>query len=89
MSQVISDPAEIRRFQAALRQFNSEIQSSTSRINAQLNNLGIVWRDKEYHQFSQELGGVIDGFKRYLQVADGYIHHLESKAAPLEDYLGR
>ena len=89
MSQVISNPAEIRRFQAALRQFNSEVQASTSRIRGQLHSLGSAWRDQEYHNFSQELEAVIQGFDRYLQSADGYIRHLDAKAGPLEQYLGR
>jgi hypothetical protein len=89
MSQVISDPSEIRRFQAALRQFNSEVQNSTSRIWGQLRGLGSTWRDIEYLNFSQELEGVIMTFNRYLQNADQYIHYLDSKAGPLEEYLGR
>lgn len=89
MSTVISDPAEIRRFQAALRQFNGEVSASTSRIDAQLRSLGSAWRDQEYTKFSQELDSVIQAFKRYLQSADGYIRHLDAKAAPLEQYLGR
>lgn len=89
MSQVISDPAEIRRFQAALRSFNGEIGANTNRIRAQLNSLGGAWRDQEYARFSQELEGVIKSFERYLQDADGYLHHLDEKASPLEDYLNR
>jgi len=89
MSRVVSDPAEIRRFQAALRQFNSEVSGSTSRIHAQLQNLGSAWRDQEYAKFSQELEAAIQGFQRYLQNADGYIRHLDAKAASLEEFLRR
>lgn len=89
MSQVISDPAEIRRFQAALRTFNGEIGSNTKRIRAQLSSLGSAWRDQEYVRFSNELESVIKSFERYLQDADGYIRHLDAKARPLEDYLNR
>jgi len=89
MPQVVSDPAEIRRFQAALRQFNGEVSGSTSRIRAQLRSLGSAWRDQEYARFSQELEAVIQNFERYLQSADGYLRHLDAKAAPLEQYLGR
>ncbi|MCL4488655.1 MAG: WXG100 family type VII secretion target [Chloroflexi bacterium] len=89
MSTVISDPTEIRRFQAALRQFNSEMSSSTSRVRAQLNSLSTTWRDQEYARFSQELEVVMQGFERYLQSADDYIRYLDAKAGPLEQYLGR
>lgn len=89
MSQVISDPAEIRRFQAALRQFNSELAASTGRIRAQLHSLGSAWRDQEYTRFCQELEGVILLFERYLQRSEEYIRHLDAKAAPLEEYLRR
>ena len=89
MSQVRSDPAEIRRFQSALRQFNGELSNSTSRIRAQLRSLGGRWRDQEYAKFSQEFEAVIQNFERYLQNSDGYIRHLDGKAAPLESYLGR
>ena len=89
MSQVISDPAEIRRFQAALRQFNSEISGSTNRTRAQLRSLGSAWRDQEYARFSQELEAVVQNFERYLQNADGYLRHLDAKATPLEQYLRR
>lgn len=67
---MISDPAEIRRFQAALRQFNSEISSSTGRTRAQLRSLGSTWRDQEYARFSQELEMAIQSFERYLKSAD-------------------
>lgn len=86
---VINDPAEVRRFQAALRQFNSDVSSSTSRIRAQLHGLGTHWRDQEYAKLSQELEATILSFERYLQSADGYLRYLDSKAAPLEQYLGR
>lgn len=89
MSQVVSDPAEIRRFQAALRQFNGEVGGSTNRIRTQLRTLGSAWRDQEFAHFSQELEAAIQGFERYLQSADGYLRHLDAKAAPLEQYLSR
>lgn len=89
MSQVVSDPAEIRRFQASLRQFNSDVTNANSRIRAQLRALGGAWRDQEYTKFSQELESVIQSFDRYLQNSDGYLRHLDAKAGPLEQYLGR
>ena len=89
MGQVYANPQEIRNFQAALRQFNSEMSSATSRIHAQLQSLGTSWRDQEYSRFSQELEEVLRTFDRYLQSSDGYIRHLDMKAAPLEGYLGR
>jgi len=89
MSQVISDPAELRHFQAALRQFNSEVSASTGRIRAQLRSLGNAWRDQEYARFSQELETVIRSFERYLQSVEGYLRHPDAKAAPLEEYLRR
>ncbi len=40
MPQVISEPDDIRRFVAALRQFNNEVHTSTNRIRAHLRSLG-------------------------------------------------
>lgn len=88
MSQVYADPSEIRRFQGALRQFNGEVEAATGRIQSQLLTLGTTWRDAEYTRFAEQLDGVIHDFKRYLQSADGYLSHLDRKAAPLEIYRG-
>jgi len=89
MPGVHSDPTEIRRFQASLRQFNSDMANSTGRINAALRGLGSTWRDQEYARFSQELEATLQGFQRYLQNAEGYIRYLDGKAGPLEEFLGR
>lgn len=89
MVQVQADPAEIRRFQSALRKFNDEVAASTSRIRAQLRSVGSTWRDTEYTNFSQELEAAIQTFERYSQNADNYIRHLDSKAAALEAYHNR
>lgn len=75
MSQVISDSTQIRRFQAALRPFNSGISSNSSRIRTQLHSLGSAWCDQEYARFSQELETVIRSFEHYLQSAGGYLRH--------------
>ena len=87
MSSVISDPREIRRFQDALRQFNSEVTAANTRIHSQLNSLGSTWRDQEYQKFSQELETALRAFQNYLQNADGYLSHLNAKAAALESFL--
>ncbi len=89
MSSVISDPQEIRRFQSALRQFNQEVSTNTSRIQGQLNGLGSTWRDQEYQKFADQLNQVIQSFQQYLQNAEGYLRYLDNKAEPLERYLGQ
>jgi hypothetical protein len=89
MSSVRNDPAEVRRFMAALRSFNSQLTTSNSRMRNQLNNLNGVWRDAEYEQFRDELETALAVFERYLGGADNYLLYLERKAAPLERYLGR
>lgn len=89
MSQVYANPQEIRNFQQALRQFNGEVQTSTTRVHSQLNSLASTWRDAEYQRFSQELETVLKTFERYLQSADSYVRHLDQKARALESYQGR
>jgi len=89
MSSVQNDPAELRRFMAAMRQFNSEVKTNTDRLRSQLYSLQNTWRDGKYAEFSTQLETLLQRYQRYLNTAEIYHTHLDSKAAALEEYQSR
>jgi len=88
MAQVIADPKEMERFRGHLKNFNSDLDRMTNRLNGQLRELGKSWKDREYQKFSEEMDRSIREFKRYLESADNQLRDLRNKAYHLNKYGG-
>ena len=73
---VIIDPKELRLFANQLKQFNSDLNTGSSRLQAQFRQLGDTWRDPAYAKFAQEFEQTMRNLQRFRQVADEVIPRL-------------
>lgn len=89
MSQVIVDPAELRRFAHNLNQFNSELQDRMAVLHGQLLGLGETWRDQEHEKFTQEFEQTMHAVEHFREAVGLHIPFLMRKAELVEEYLQR
>lgn len=87
--QAIVNPSELRQFASSLKQFNTELSSSTARLEAQFRRLGDTWRDQEHARFAQEFEQTVRVIRRFMQISDDQIPFLLRKAQAAEEYLSR
>jgi uncharacterized protein YukE len=87
MPQAIANPEDLERFARELKQFNTQLRDSMSRLNGQFANLGETWRDQEHQKFAQEFQQTVRVLARFNQIADEQIPFLMKKAQRLRDYL--
>jgi WXG100 family type VII secretion target len=81
---VIIDPKDLRQFAAQLKQFNSELTTSSARINGQFRQLGDTWRDPAYQKFAQEFDQTMKNIRRFQQVSEEVIPRLIKTAERAE-----
>lgn len=87
MAQAIVDPAELRRFAANLKRFNTDLQMNLSGLHGQLLALGDTWRDQEHEKFREEFELTMKEMERFLEACGLYIPFLLRKAERIEEYL--
>jgi len=87
MAQVHGDPAEMRRFAASLRQFATDLDASSKRINHASKAVGSSWNDHEYRKFMQEWQRTLQSLHRFINEAPKYEKYVTKKAQALETYL--
>lgn len=87
MPQAIASPEDLERFARELKQFNTQLRDSMTRLNGQFANLGETWRDQEHQKFAQEFQQTVRVLARFNQIADEQIPFLMKKAQRLRDYL--
>ena len=89
MPQAIASPEELERFARELKQFNTQLRDSMSRLNGQFANLGDTWRDQEHQKFAQEYEQTMRVLHHFAQSADQQIQFLMRKAQRIRDYLAQ
>lgn len=89
MSQAIASPDELERFARELKQFNTQLRDSISRLQGQFSNLGETWRDQEQQKFAQEFEQTMRVLQHFMQSADQQIPFLMRKAQRIRDYLSQ
>jgi uncharacterized protein YukE len=89
MPQAIASPEELERFARELKQFNTQLRDSMSRLNGQFANLGDTWRDQEHQKFAQEYEQTMRVLHHFAQSADQQIPFLMRKAQRIRDYLAQ
>ena len=87
MSQAIVDPAELRRFALALKQFNNELRDRMTSLHGQMVGLGDTWRDQEHNKFAQEFDETLHALGAFVEHSDQHIPFLLRKAERIEEYL--
>lgn len=83
----IADPDDLERFARDLKQFNTQLRESTTRLHAQFASLGETWRDQEHQKFAKEFEQTVRVIQHFLQVSDQHIPFLQRKARRLREYL--
>jgi uncharacterized protein YukE len=87
MAQAVVDPAELRRFALALKQFNNELRDRLAVLHGQMMGLGSTWRDQEHVKFAQEFEETMHILAAFVENADLHVPFLLKKAERIEDYL--
>ncbi|HEX5445720.1 MAG TPA: WXG100 family type VII secretion target [Pirellulales bacterium] len=87
MSKAIVDPTELRRFAAALKAFNGDLQSRMQVLHSQLGALSQTWRDQENLKFSEEFEQTMVAIKRFVEASNEHIPFLMRKAERVDEYL--
>lgn len=87
--QAIANPEDLERFARDLKQFNSQLRDSMSRLQGQFANLGETWRDQEHQKFAQEFEQTMRVLHHFMGSADQHIPFLMRKAQWLRGYLNQ
>ena len=87
--QAIANPDDLERFARELKQFNTQLGDSMSRLNGQFANLGDTWRDQEQQKFAKEFEETMRVLHHFTRSADQQIPFLLRKAQRLRDYLSQ
>ncbi len=87
MPQAVVDPEELREFARALKKFNDDLRSRTSRMNNQLAALGATWRDQEHKKFTQQYEEHVKLIGRFLETSELHVPYLLRKADQVDEYL--
>ena len=87
MAQAIVDPAELRRFAQALKQFNAGLEEGSTVLAGQMSNLSQSWRDQEHKKFAEEFEQSLRAISRFIELNNEHIPYLLRKAQLIEEYL--
>ncbi len=89
MSKAIVDPAELRRFAADLKRFNTELVNRVTMLQSRMLTLSQTWRDQEQVKFAEEFEATVKTLSRFTTAADRHIPFLLRKAEKIEEYLNQ
>ncbi|MFN0131056.1 MAG: WXG100 family type VII secretion target [Phycisphaerales bacterium] len=89
MAKAVVDPAELRRFAAELKRFNTNLREQLSVIQARTNDLSQSWRDQEQVKFADEFEQTTRVLARFCEAADKHVPFLLRKAEKIEEYLNQ
>jgi len=84
---VDAEPEALERFARELKQFNSQLQDSMRRLQAQFNYLGERWRDQEHQKFAQEFERTMRTLYQFQRASEQQIPLLLKKAQKLREFL--
>lgn len=87
MPQIIVDPSEMRKFEAALRELRGEIDARRTRLEAQITDVRGFWDDVKYQQFLRKSEELMSQVQYFSERCDQYCEYLTRKASAAEVYL--
>lgn len=64
------DSRDLREFTALLKQFNSDLNNNSARLQAQFRRLGQTWQDPQYAKFAQEFERTMRNLQQFQQQSD-------------------
>ncbi|MBM3190671.1 MAG: hypothetical protein FJZ90_18380 [Chloroflexi bacterium] len=85
--QAVADPEALERFARELRQFNTLLGDSMSRLQGHFGELGETWRDQEHAKFAQEYQQTMRVLHQFMRSAEQQIPFLTRKAQRIREYL--
>jgi hypothetical protein len=83
------DPADLRRFAAGLKHFNTELAHQLAVLQGQFGALGDTWRDQEHEKFAREFAETVQVLNRFMEAASAQVPFLVRKAERIEEYLNQ
>ena len=89
MTQIIVDPSEMRKFEAALRELRVEVDARRQQLEAQIVDVRSFWDDEKYQQFQRQSEELMLQVQNFSKLCDQYCDYLIKKAIAAEHYLGR
>ena len=89
MAQAIASPEDLEKFAHELKQFNSQLTQSMTRLQGQFTRVGDTWRDQEHQRYAQEFEQTMRILHQFSQSAEQQSPFLLKKAARLRDYLNQ
>ncbi|MEO1432439.1 MAG: hypothetical protein AAFV71_25890 [Cyanobacteria bacterium J06633_8] len=79
---------EMQRFNAELRKFNEQLQSSMRDLQHHHHQVSPIWQDEMYKEYDSQWQEVDDTMKRYLtREGPKYVEFLQKKINDLSRYL--
>jgi len=87
MGKAYVDPAELRRFAADLKRFNTDLIALVGSLKGRLSGLGESWRDQEHKKFVEAFDQSVKGMSVFLENAEQHVSFINKKATAIEDYL--
>ena len=87
MPQIIVDPSEMRKFEAALRELQGEIDARRSQLETQIADVRSFWDDEKYREFQRQSEELMLEVQYFSKLCDRYCDYLNKKAAAAETYL--
>ena len=77
-SKVVIDADELDLFISKLSQFNRDLASQSSSLQARFHRLGETWRDPDYAKFAQEFAHTMKSLEQFRRIADEVVPKLRS-----------
>lgn len=87
MPQIIVDPSEMRKFEAALRELRGEIDARRSRLESEIADVRSFWDDEKYREFQRKSEELMLEVQYFSKLCDQYCEYLTRKASAAEAYL--
>lgn len=87
MPQIIVDPSEMRKFEAALRELQVEIDARRTQLEGQITDVRSFWDDEKYQQFLRKSEELMLQVQYFSKLCDQYCEYLMRKASAAEAYL--
>ncbi|HTB02444.1 MAG TPA: WXG100 family type VII secretion target [Bradyrhizobium sp.] len=89
MTQIIVDPAELRRFASVLQREVSTLREQQRALEANRRELSQVWKDSRYSTFEQSYLPTLEALNQFCRASESYASYLRRKADKVDSYLGR
>lgn len=87
MPQIIVDPSEMRKFEAALRELRGEIDARREQLEGQISDVRSFWNDEKYQQFLRESEELMLQVQYFSKLCDHYCDYLHKKATAAELFI--